>query len=90
MSKHTPGPWFYESGYVCAEMYRERRQIERPSIVHVWDTISSDEAVGNALLIAAAPELLKACEAALPHHQGGHSEVGRLLRAAIAKAGGKS
>lgn len=40
-------------------------------------------------LAAAAPELLAACEAAAKHHQGHHSEVGRQLRAAIAKATGE-
>ena len=46
------------------------------------------EAIADAHLIAAAPDLLAACEAALPHHQGGHSVVGRALRDAIAKAQG--
>jgi plasmid stability protein len=40
----------------------------------------------NAKLIAAAPDLLKACIEAEKHHKGYHSEVGDLLRAAIKKA----
>jgi hypothetical protein len=48
--------------------------------------VIGDEAEANARLIAAAPGLLAACEAALRHHQGGHSEIGAILRAAIAKA----
>lgn len=40
----------------------------------------------TANLFAAAPELLAACEAAAAHHQGGGSEIGKQLRAAIAKA----
>lgn len=34
----------------------------------------------------AAPELLEACKEALKHHQGGHSEIGHMLRNAIKKA----
>lgn len=49
-----------------------------------------DVAESNAQAISALPELLAACQAALPHHQGGHSAVGMLLREAIAKATGDS
>lgn len=34
--------------------------------------------------------LLGALEMAAPHHQGGHSKVGRAIRAAIAKAKGET
>ena len=34
------------------------------------------------------PDLLAACEAAILHHQGGHSEIGQILREAIKKARG--
>ena len=40
-------------------------------------------------LMAAAPDLLAACKEAERHHQGYHSEVGKMLRAAIAKAEGR-
>ena len=40
----------------------------------------------NGKLIAAAPNLLAACQAALRHHQGGHSEIGDILKEAIKKA----
>lgn len=52
------------------------------------------EAQANAAEIVrrwnAYEDLLAACEQALRHHQGGHSEIGSVLRAAIARArGGK-
>jgi len=40
----------------------------------------------DATLIASAPDLLRACIEAEKHHQGGHSEIGHLLREAIKKA----
>jgi hypothetical protein len=48
--------------------------------------IPNDECVANAKLMLAAPYLLDACLKALPHHQGGHSEVGLALKQAINKA----
>lgn len=45
-----------------------------------------EEYLFNAKLIKAAPDLLKACVEAEKYHQGGHSEIGFLLREAIKKA----
>jgi hypothetical protein len=47
---------------------------------------TNHEVKANAKLIAAAPDLLNACIEAETHHQGGHSELGDLLRNAIRKA----
>ena len=46
----------------------------------------TEENEANAKLIAAAPELLKACIEAEKQHQEGHSALGWLLRTAIEKA----
>lgn len=97
--KHTEGPWMATrmevgSGYLIGQGYG--RPARLTNIAHV----GPNEA--NALLIAACPDLLAACEASLVEldaHDGGecagcaleHSCTGcvkRKLRAAIAKAKG--
>jgi hypothetical protein len=91
MSKHTPGPW---------EIVPEKNN---PSYCHVYDvarrslgqiaTVHGTK--GDAQLIAAAPELLEACKAALGHAQllgsgqvspMSNAELCNLLGSAIAKA----
>ena len=58
---HTPGPWVFEDEFVragdvvIADPYCEETASTRPG-----------EMEANARLIAAAPELLEACEAAWP------------------------
>lgn len=83
-AKHTPGPWRLEK-------YEDRMQIQKPSgvniaTVHIWD---------DAVLIAAAPELLEALKhaAKIINGEWGHdlsegsmSGVPQDIRAAIAKA----
>lgn len=69
-TQHTPGPWKAYQG-------RYSRQLSGPkdeSIgeIYNWDGEGTSsaialEAVANAHLIAAAPELLRACELALLH-----------------------
>lgn len=87
MSKHTPGPWSRDKNdSLCSPDGRQ---------VYVWNSglgnsYRSEETDANARLIAAAPELLEACEAAewnsldLPEH------VRIKLQAAIAKAKGET
>lgn len=96
--QHTPGPW-----KVYARATKSSNFGGYSNLVHATDDRGpcsvarvrggnhDDREVvdANARLIAAAPELLEACKRALPHHQGGHSEVGALLRAAIANASGE-
>ena len=85
---HTPGPWHVES------------------ICHQWDVWSGIEIElggrgetlivecdkeADARLIAAAPDLLAACEALMDLHDGRSVRAIVMARAAIAKArGGKS
>ena len=88
---HTPGPWhrstlkgglivYGPDGYAIAN-------------AQVWHGRHEEfSAEGNAQLIAAAPELLEACEWALDAlvaHKAGKSESGKKCAAAIAKATGK-
>lgn len=59
MSKYTPGPWrAAPSGQIVA--VNSSKQICR-----VWNTRNRDQDQSNASLIAAAPDLLEAIEAAL-------------------------
>jgi len=95
MSKHTPGPWsihhefnvFDENGRCvasCGGYSSNFRDVE-------------PENRANAMLIAAAPDLLEACRALLAAHSGicegdgdmGEDEDCARARAAIAKAEGR-
>ena len=63
MNEHTPGPWEAEntnSGIMI-------KSTRKPGYLAAarWFTQSSKEIWANAYLIAAAPDLLGACEAAL-------------------------
>ena len=84
-SKHTQGNWTVGD----CEIFRPA---STGSISPYWQQICSfvntgtAECKANAKLIAASPELLNACIEALKHHQGGHSEIGHILREAIKKA----
>jgi hypothetical protein len=88
--KHTPKPWFYDFGYI-----RPRKafsNLENPAIAEVFDIgpdINGDE---NGPLIAAAPDMLEACEAAFnnlkPAYPKNHLVMVKLA-AAIKKAKGE-
>jgi hypothetical protein len=88
MTKHTPGPWEYQDAHEMAA-----------AVLHVdrcWEVGISAEAEGlalvpgneaNARLIAAAPDLLVACEAALNERMfKDWPDVATLLIKAIKKA----
>jgi hypothetical protein len=103
MTATTPGPWFHEEKFdedgttsLGLGVYAGRNEVARlPGIGH--------EDYDNARLIAAAPDLLKACKATLAEiladtpvvTDGGYVQVWistheiDMLRAAIAKATGK-
>lgn len=97
MDKHTPGPWHIIKHATPAYspqfgIYAEGQQNDLAHVIN-------DNAAANAKLIAAAPELMAACEAAMAFAEG-HPDrtVGWhdlrlqlcvMLRSAIARAEGK-
>ncbi len=91
MGTHAPGPWHWQKGERFARLYaKEGRHAIR---VLVADQQSGSRIVpinpADARLIAAAPELLKACKKTLPHVEfllGGKGQAVDALRAAIACA----
>jgi hypothetical protein len=95
MKEPTPGPWIIDkrcSTRVCLPI-ENNRGIASTGGYFSNDQDVAEENEANARLIAAAPDLLAACEAALedgPHNAscGLHLEVVDVLRAAIAKAKG--
>lgn len=71
-------------GKVVFELTTLPKEEKGTSFENEYPTI--EEAKANGMLIAASKDLLEACLEAEKHHQGGHSEIGRKLRAAISKA----
>lgn len=81
-SKFTPGPWHYgEDNARRLEVSTEKKQIARINVAFM-----DGDAEANARLIAAAPDLLKACISALYAIRG--REHDGFLRDAIEKATG--
>lgn len=60
MSKHTPGPWSYWSGYNPFDKIEAQVTAEDGDIVIASYNHLIEEGEANALLISAAPDLLKA------------------------------
>lgn len=115
MSKHTPGPWEVKSGMSCRRVedthggavtiiYNHQEYNGEACGSITSQNKTDDELQANARIIAAAPELLEACEALLVMmgKQGGHRKLDDQLtwrandekaeataRAAIAKAKGE-
>ena len=87
---HTPGPWYQGGGIQQYCVYDKKvwlnpdgsRGGDTPNLVVV---VSPADAIADARLIAAAPELLDACKAALSDDQ----PYIEKCRAAIAKATGE-
>lgn len=95
---HTPGPWVVierEGGFVI-----HNPTIDSDGGTDLYDPIVWEmggiDSIGNAQLIAAAPDLLAACQKALAFHNRYCDRVGpaeawantvhSALRAAVAKA----
>ena len=96
MTKHTPGPWEVVGGTIIQTADERRKWVaEVPAASSIHETFITDRA--NARLIAAAPELLEACEFALEElndmtsmqfAHGADKEARQRLENAIAKAKG--
>ncbi len=89
MNKHTPGPW--EKKY---DPSTHRIEVNAPDdgrcvcFIHVPPATGFDVCEANARLIAAAPDLLDACDFALTILMGmgnGNGDAANACRAAIAK-----
>lgn len=81
---HTPGPW--GNPHAPCEIIAHGKLIAVASFLGVNDIFERN---ANARLIAAAPELLAACEAMSAHYSGSldhQPPYVALARAAIAKA----
>lgn len=63
MINHTPGPWTVDGEYVMATLGNDPG--ESFAIAECWDypDMAFGEAVANARLMAAAPDMLKALQA---------------------------
>ncbi len=97
---HTPGPWVVNRDRRGAgKLYvREARIAEVAgatagrAVAHVTAVVGSDEQLGNACLVAAAPEMLEALRLALAEH-GRSVLFGSItldaMERAIAKAEGR-
>lgn len=86
---NTKGPWVYRPAIFagCFYIETEDKSHSNTFIGEVGGGLQHKvEVESNARLIAAAPRLLNACVEALKYHQGGHSEIGFILSAAIKEA----
>lgn len=88
-TKFTEGAWKYRPAISTSCFYIETvdQSHDRSFIGEIGGGLQRPfEIEANAKLVVAAPILLEACIKALEHHQGGHSEIGFILREAIKKA----
>ena len=93
MSGHTPGPWVASSEESPLDFQMEARVMSGEAQI-CYFIESNKEAIANASLIAAAPELLEALMAMVEmmdsgDESGAGSEWHTKARAAIAKATGE-
>jgi hypothetical protein len=89
MNKYTPGPW------CIVDIQEDGEGRFRIQSEHDYPVASTEpgnvDAVSNALLIAAGPDLLEVCQRALRELKDGETTAGleEDLAAAIAKAEGR-
>lgn len=104
-TKFTPGPWEAHSDLViaigtrastvCAASDLSALQYAAYSRLNIWST-RFHEAIANARLIAAAPDLYAACEACLEFMTQAHlprenwPDAALVAEAALAKARGEA
>ena len=97
MSKHTPGPWSYHSwGKGSGKSFGIETADHRHGIAGVTPNgnastlVSMKQHEANARLIAAAPELLEACQAIIDNWESGDlADAARQCFSAVAAATGK-
>lgn len=101
-TKHTPGPWSVDPDFDAVDDGDYTREVFDDPEQRLVATVHGDtaeEAAANARLIAAAPDLLEACKAALaifderrdkylPRGISDDEFADTVLRPAIAKAEG--
>lgn len=58
-TNHTPGPWIYDSGCFYADCQLDRRGQTSEAPIAEMLKGRPDDAIGNANLIEASPEMLK-------------------------------
>ena len=99
MSEHTPGPWYHVNDYEVWDLPNNFGGRPQAICTATPEDVGSDEACANARIIASAPTLLAAAQAALTlleelaERAGGplampYPET-EQLRAAIARATGE-
>ena len=101
VTPHSPGPWTI--GESVQDFHwpilstSEAGHVDNVGVVNMFTAKHRHEAFANAQLIAAAPELLRACKLVLSPYKDGSSdarytevEVREILRAAIAKTEGST
>jgi hypothetical protein len=100
-AKHTPGPWILSESLGSSNSYKIEKEpgglvvkiYGRDANIPTGEIVRVKRTEANARLIAAAPDLLAACENALAtitgERVGGAISTEIELRAAIAKAKGE-
>lgn len=93
VTRHTPGPWHWDANEIDKRSRPYVRcNVKLPGAVGnvavAKVTGEGLEMTANARLIAAAPELLAACELVLSSTVDDEEDYRPVLRAAIAKATG--
>ncbi len=93
MSKHTPGPWEYIPSKETANSWFITHN--KMPIAQVYLAFLENEP--NARLIAAAPEMLEACDLFMQHYDAGANfdetllrKIAKVMSAARSKALGES
>lgn len=85
-AQHTQGPWkTAPAKTLISRIYAKDLEV---AIASYNDNINIETRNANARLIAAAPDLLQACEDCLLLESIADSELGDMLRAVIKKAKG--
>ena len=101
MSKHTPGPWFLgDGGHLvlasssdCVAILCDAEGDQFASMnTHSVNTVTPEQRRANGVIMAAAPDLLEACELVLfALDEAGVECLGKgIAKAAIQKAKGES